>query len=211
MDDDCLFCSVNRDPEDTLEWYDRPILRDHGTGAAIAALGSFVPGYVLVAPAWHLSSVQGLPINVVSGFIRFLTEVIDLVSARYGPCTLFEHGSCRSSERRRSACITHAHIHVIPGRYSLDALELPVRLFDDLTSFTTVPATERYDGYLMYREPQGPVCYAADLGISQYFRRHVAAVLGAADDWDYALFPNWDNMRHTVQELTSTPAKMRIQ
>jgi diadenosine tetraphosphate (Ap4A) HIT family hydrolase len=208
--DDCLFCSVHHTPDDDLVWHDRPIVRDPGVGIAIAAMGSFVPGYVLAAPAWHLSSVQGLPTHVVSGFIGFLTAVVERVTARYGPCTVFEHGSCRSTERRRSACITHAHVHVIPGRYSLSALELPVRSFDDLSAFASVPVQERHDGYLMYQEPQEPVSYTADLGVSQYFRRHIAATLGAADDWDYALFPHWDNMRHTIRELVSAPTTMRI-
>jgi diadenosine tetraphosphate (Ap4A) HIT family hydrolase len=73
-DDDCLFCSVNHDPDDALEWYDRPIFREQDVGVVIAALGSFVPGYVLVAPTGHLSSIQGLPPNARSEFIRFLPK-----------------------------------------------------------------------------------------------------------------------------------------
>ncbi|GGM05263.1 hypothetical protein GCM10007977_002980 [Dactylosporangium sucinum] len=210
VDDDCLFCSVNHESDEALEWYDRPIVREPGVGVAITALGSFVPGYLLVAPAWHLSSVQGLPMSVVSGFIDFLTQVVDHVEAAFGPCTVFEHGSCRSSERRRSACLTHAHAHVIPGRYSLGSLRLPVRVFDDFAAFAALPVQDRLDGYLMYREPDGPVCYAEDLGVSQYFRRHIAATLGAADDWDYAVFPHWDNMRLSIRELMSTPTRIGI-
>jgi diadenosine tetraphosphate (Ap4A) HIT family hydrolase len=209
-DDDCLFCSVNQDPADRMEWYDRPLWRADGVGVAIPALGAFVPGYVLATPAHHLSSVQGLPTGTALEFLDFLGAVVDAVTTRYGPCTLFEHGSCQTAERRRSACITHAHVHVVPGRYGMDGLGLVAQAFENLDAFASQPVQQRLDGYLMYQEADGPVQYAADLGLSQFFRRHIATVLGAADDWDYAVFPNWDNIRQTVHDLTSSPIRMRI-
>jgi hypothetical protein len=56
----------------------------------------------------------------------------------------------------------------------------------------------------MYREPGGPVQYSPDAGISQYFRRHIARMLGRPDDWDYALFPHWDNIRTTQNDFSAT-------
>ena len=50
----------------------------------------------------------------------------------------------------------------------------------------------------MYREPGGLVQYSPDEGVSQYFRRHIARMLGRPDDWDYALFPQWENIRATL-------------
>jgi hypothetical protein len=63
------------------------------------------------------------------------------------------------------------------------------------------------DGYLMYREPGGLVQYSSDVGVSQYFRRHIARMLGCPDDWDYALFPQWENIRATQETFPCSPVR----
>lgn len=206
IDEHCLFCSVNNDPEEALSWYDKPLIRASDIGVVIPAVGAFVPGYLLVAPTVHLSSVQGLPSSRRPAFIDFVDRAVGHVEARYGPCTVFEHGSCRQSERRRSACLTHAHVHIVPGCYSFDLLRLPVHEFRTLAEFSEAPADRRTDGYLMYREPGGLVCYGRDLGVSQYFRRHIATMLGSPDAWDYALFPHMENIRTTIDDLAGVPS-----
>jgi hypothetical protein len=198
---------VYHDPEDSLSWYDQPLFRSPGVGVAIPAVGAFLPGYLLASPVVHLSSVQGLPAASRARFVDFVEQVAAQVCERYGQSTIFEHGSCRQSERRRSACLTHAHVHIVPGCYSFDLLRLPVQQeFLSLKEFSEAPAVGRLDGYLMYREPGGPVCYSRDLGISQFFRRHIASVRGTPDDWDYALFPHFANIRATIDDLTVTRA-----
>jgi hypothetical protein len=148
-----------------------------------------------------MSSVQGLPPNAARDFAAFVSVVVERVKSTYGPVTIFEHGSCRSEERRRSACLTHSHIHIIPGKYSFDTLGLPAKMYGQLSDIWKEPASKRADGYLMYREPGGPIFYAPDVGVSQYFRRHIARVLGCPDEWDYAVFPRWRNVRDTQTEL----------
>lgn len=201
---DCLFCAAYGATATDLPWYDRPLVRRPDVGVTIAGVGAFVPGYVLVAPAEHKSSMQGLPPPEGRRFVEFVHAVVRCVESRFGPATIFEHGSCRSEERRRSACITHSHIHVIPGRYSFDMLGLDKREYAELVDLVEVPRLQRADGYLMYREPGRPVCYAPDMGVSQFFRRHIARVLGVAEEWDYALYPRWEHVRITQSELAKT-------
>jgi diadenosine tetraphosphate (Ap4A) HIT family hydrolase len=203
IDDHCLFCAVEEDPVDTLAWYDHPLYRRSDVGVAIAAVGAFTPGYVLVSPTTHVSSTQTLPMPDAALFLNFLDAVVSRVEARFGGCSIFEHGSCRAEERRRSACITHAHVHIVPGAYSFDSLGLPVKTYHELFEIMDLPRPERLDGYLMYREPGGLVSRCSDVGVSQYFRRHIAAVRGYPDEWDYALFPRWEHVRATQEALTS--------
>lgn len=204
---DCLFCQVYAADDQELPWYDRPLIRQDEVGVAMCAVGAFVPGYVLISPAQHESSVQALAAEAAPGFLTFVDRVVDAVEQMYGPSTLFEHGSCRAEERQRSACITHSHIHVLPGAYSFNLLGLPVRPLGTLAGLVNVPPAERADGYLMYREPGGLVQYSPDEGVSQYFRRHIARMLGRPDDWDYALFPQWENIRATLDAFPRSPVQ----
>jgi diadenosine tetraphosphate (Ap4A) HIT family hydrolase len=210
---DCLFCQVNAADDQQLPWHDRPLIRQDRIGVAMCAVGAFVPGYVLISPAQHESSVQALAAEAAPDFLAFVDSVVDAVEHIYGPTTLFEHGSCRAAERRRSACITHSHIHVLPGVYSFNRLGLPARSLGTLADLGKIPPAERADGYLMYREPGGSVQYSPDAGISQYFRRHIARALGRPDDWDYALFPHWENIRATQAAFSPalTPPLPRIE
>jgi diadenosine tetraphosphate (Ap4A) HIT family hydrolase len=194
---DCLFCHVYATDDPELPWYDRPLIRQDQVGVAMCAVGSFVPGYVLISPAQHESSVQALAAEAAPDFLKFVDRVVDTIEGMYGPSTLFEHGSCRAEERQRSACITHSHIHVVPGTYSFNQLALPTRPLGKLADLVDVPSAEREDGYLMYREPGGLVQYSSDAGVSQFFRRHIARMLGRPDDWDYALFPQRENIQAT--------------
>ncbi|MBU2665981.1 hypothetical protein KOI35_20935 [Actinoplanes bogorensis] len=204
---DCLFCEVYATDDQALPWYDRALIRQNQVGVAMCAVGAFVPGYLLISPAQHESSVQALATSAAPDFLIFVDRVVAEVERMYGPSTLFEHGSCRAEERRRSACITHSHIHVVPGAYSFDLLGLPVRPLGTLADLVKVPAAERADGYLMYREPGGLVQYSPDAAVSQYFRRHIARMLGRPDEWDYALFPQWQNVRATQDDFWRTPAQ----
>ena len=206
-DDTCLFCQVYAANDQELPWYDRPLMRQHEVGVAVCAVGAFVPGYILISPAQHESSVQALAAAAAPVFLAFVDRVVEAVERMYGPSTLFEHGSCRAAERRRSACITHSHIHVVPGAYSFNLLRLPVRSLGTLADLVNVPPGERADGYLMYREPGGLVQYSPDAGVSQYFRRHIAWMLGRSDEWDYALFPQWEHIRATQDSFPSSSVR----
>ncbi len=203
--DSCFLCSAQSLDED-VPWYDRPIMQSENVGTAVCAVGALVPGYLLVSPVQHESSVQSLTRPTAVAFLDFLAEVQATVERQFGPTTIFEHGSCRSEERRRSACITHSHVHIVPGSYALERLSLPVRRFKTLTGIVDIPRAERNQGYLMYREPDGMVCYAPDAGISQFFRRHIAKMLGRPEEWDYALFPDWANLRATQDVLRPASA-----
>jgi hypothetical protein len=76
-----------------------------------------------------------------------------------------------------------------------------VRTYGKLSELATMPQSQRLDGYLMYREPDGVLCYSGDVGVSQYFRRYIAGALGRPDEWDYAVFPEWENVRMTQEAL----------
>jgi diadenosine tetraphosphate (Ap4A) HIT family hydrolase len=196
---DCLFCNVLRQPPSGLPWHDRPLARMPDVGAVIAGLGAFVPGYVLVFPEQHIESSLQMGARTHQAFSDLLWSTVERVAAIFGPPTVFEHGTCPGGSQRRSACIDHAHMHVIPGSYDLARkASLPRQ-----TAYHGTMPTPRGPraGYLFLQEPAASPLYTHDPGISQFFRRQIAGVLGEPDDWDYLLFPRWDNVRETVMRF----------
>jgi diadenosine tetraphosphate (Ap4A) HIT family hydrolase len=203
----CLFCAIVLEDRASLPWYDQPLMEAQGIALAVAGIGAFVPGYTLVATSTHVRSTQNLARARQPKFNEFLTIVIQRVEAHFGPVTVFEHGSCGDSRNRSSACIEHAHIQIIPGNYSFASLGLTVSTFRSFADFLS--STNINEGYLMYREPGGPICYATDVGMSQFFRRHIARHLGIDEEWDYALFPRWGFVRQTLDVIENETCASR--
>jgi diadenosine tetraphosphate (Ap4A) HIT family hydrolase len=197
--EDCLFCQVLRVSSDELPWHDKILGRAPEVGAVIAGLGAFVPGYVLVFPEEHTEST--LRVRPRERFLEFVDQAVSRVTAVFGPATIFEHGSCATPNARRSACLDHAHLHVLPGSYGLagSMQQRSARLLNDIDH--ALKSLEPADGYLYLREPSGAVWYAPDPRVSQYFRRMVADYLNAPDEWDYLMFPRLDNVRETIHRF----------
>jgi diadenosine tetraphosphate (Ap4A) HIT family hydrolase len=195
---DCLFCQVVSVPWKRLRWFDRPLAHIPGIGGVIAGLGAFVPGYVLVFPEQHIESVLQVPRDIAVPFGNLLQGTVEAVRSTFGPPTLFEHGSCLRKDTRRSACLDHAHVHVLPGTYDLNS-----QLVDAIgeTAHLSDATALECSGYLFLQEPMARPIYSPDPGVSQFFRRHIARTLGIADAWDYLLFPRMENVSETISQL----------
>ncbi len=193
---DCLFCQVLNVPPQDLRWHDRPLTRVPGIGAVIPGLGAFVPGYVLVFPEQHVASTLRVSRDTYPEFNDLLRRTASLVEASFGPVTVFEHGSCSRIDQRRSACLEHAHAHILPGVYGLSSAIVSPR-YDIRSCLTGALDTDL--GYLLLDEPPVGPRYGADPGVSQYLRRCIAAKLDIPDEWDYLLFPRLDNVHETVR------------
>jgi diadenosine tetraphosphate (Ap4A) HIT family hydrolase len=198
---DCLFCRVVSRSGEDLPWHDQPLVHMPGVGAVIPGLGAFVPGYVLIFPQEHVESILEIPPSVSRQFSELVMRTTKAVSKAFGPATVFEHGSCSRAEIRRSACLDHAHLQILPGSYGLRNKALSSAA---LVQSDRVEAAKKLKdaGYVYLHEPQCEPIYAADPGISQFFRRAIAANLNISDEWDYLLFPRLANVRHTITGLS---------
>jgi diadenosine tetraphosphate (Ap4A) HIT family hydrolase len=196
---ECLFCEIITTPVRLLAWYDQPILRVPGVGAVIPALGAFVPGYVLVFPELHVRSRLAVPRYELTAFEDLVTRAVSAVRRVFGELTVFEHGSCDRADVRRSACMDHAHVHLMPGSYDLSR-HVPSwsGSTSDVSNLRAVP--DRI-GYLYLQEPDSAPRFGEDPGVSQFFRRKVATYLGVDDEWDYLLYPRLGHVRQTIERL----------
>lgn len=197
--EDCLFCEATTLPPEDLRWHDRPLVTVPGVGAVIPGLGAFVPGYVLIFPLQHVTSTLEIPRKSAGAFATLVTKVVAVIGATFGATTVFEHGSCAAEGGRRSACLDHAHVQVLPGSYELSH---DVAVTQAARRTPTSPSYGLSSpGYLFLHEPNAEPVYLIDPGSSQFFRRRIAAKLRVADEWDYLLFPRLDNVRETIMHL----------
>jgi diadenosine tetraphosphate (Ap4A) HIT family hydrolase len=196
--EDCLFCNIQSVPPESLPWHDRPLARIPGVGGVIAGLGAFVPGYVLVFPEQHVESVLRIRQETSAAFRDLIQRTARAVQSAFGPPTLFEHGSCPREGVRRSACLDHAHIHILPGSYDLRS---HVTSRGGSQGRSVNERTLDEGGYLFLHEPMMRPIYGCDPGMSQFFRRQIATALSIPDEWDYLLFPRLENVSRTIKYL----------
>jgi len=182
-----------------MRWHDRPLLLEEGVGAVVAGVGAFLPGYVLVAPSQHVAALSGIPEPSRDAFVRFLLGFVDDMESGLGEVSVWEHGGS-STDARSSACVFHAHLHVMPGRFNppRDIPASGIEYRDGLAEFLHDSRRWLDRPYLLFGQPGGPCWVATDLGVSQYFRRHIARVLDLDEEWDYAAAPRYDVVRSTV-------------
>jgi diadenosine tetraphosphate (Ap4A) HIT family hydrolase len=186
-------------PLEDLRWHDRPLVTVPGVGAVIPGLGAFVPGYVLIFPPQHVRSTLEIPSKSAAAFARLVNKVVAVIRATFGPTTVFEHGTCAQEGVRRSACLDHAHLQVLPGSYGL----IHDLVVAKATGCTPSPPGRSFNSssYLFLDEPDKDPIYLVDPGLSQFFRRRIAAKLRVGDEWDYLLFPRLENVRETMNRL----------
>ena len=196
--EDCFICRAMHDREPP--WTDQPLLLRRGRGCVLPGVGSLVAGYVLISPADHVPNLCSTAPE--SGFPEFLRQALSRLGDHLGEVTYWEHGGVSAPSFPTSACVDHAHLHVVPGSYGL---RLPTRATVDasdvFTMLTEHAAAWRERPYLMLGSTRGQCTLTEDVGIPQYFRRQLAATVGEPDLWDYAAFPGEANIRATLTLL----------
>lgn len=200
---DCFACNSLRGTGD-IPWTDRPLLFDPRYGGILPGVGALVPGYVLLCPNEHLPNFSATASE--PKMIAFTEHMLDFLSERMGSLTYFEHGGEGTNSMPTSACVDHAHIHVVPGRIPL---EMPAegKRYANLADFLADRDPDWVKGpYLMLGHTDGECQVSEDIGVSQYFRRQLARRVNHADCWDYAAVPMLDQVQKTIEMLIGAGA-----
>jgi hypothetical protein len=119
--------------------------------------------------------------------LRFLAEVVSYLEERMGPLTFWEHASSKERTGPQSACIEHAHLNIVAGELRMPEPPMAERfakLSDALNANTSIAAAE---GYLLLGGTGRETRVGRDTGVSQYYRREWARLIGRRDHWDYVV------------------------
>ena len=184
----------------------RPGLDDFNTVVASFAdcrltptVGMFVEGYFLLIANTHITSFAHLPEQALSNVEEQINDIAAAYAPNFGPYLTFEHGSAGEEASGRSACIEHAHIHLIPvADVAGDYLrrKLAWRVIPSLAGLAAFSKQNYFHlalrgEHLILPNPNFP---------SQWVRREVASVLGA-DNWDWAAYAGKRELKQTLSRI----------
>ncbi len=193
----CVFCTVVGGSVDERPPHDR-ILYSSRHFALVPALGSLVPGHLLLVSREHARSFAAMGTAILSEyemvFLRYCRHL------RVNPWDVLEAEHGATSADRAGSCIEHVHVNLLPGLIDcadvLDSLLPPLPNIGSLDQLATVEVP-----YALTRTRQALRVYDATGAPSQFIRRRICERLGR-DDWDWALFPGHDNIRKTLAMWT---------
>lgn len=160
--------------------------------AVVVDLSPLMIGHLLILPREHYLSFANLPLALIAEFQEVVARIAPLYSITFGNFTFLEHGSSPADDR--SACITHAHLHMVPLAYSSvrDRMEADGLSGITLDSYQSLPSSGFSSAaYYLAGEPDRLVAFRPfPHPPRQYIRSVIGRVLGMRDpEWDYSLFP----------------------
>lgn len=200
--DKCFLCLTASGIVD-IPWMDRPLWLDPRRGLLVPGLGGLAVGYVLLSPISHDPSLRARVMRADGGrgFMEFTDEVLEFLGERLGDLTYWEHGGTDVSTDRQSACVDHAHLHIVAGHLPLPMPPDRVTHSGLRQALTWLADSEVSNPYLLMGYSSGPCFTGGDVGLSQYYRREWAKIIGRADDWDYLISSAPDVTRQTIESI----------
>jgi len=174
---------------------------------AIVGYGAITPGYILLMPNAHYENLSQITGDEWQDFLFLKSIIHSHIRHVYGGVVFFEHGALGTCRVSSGACIDHAHLHSVPA-FDVD---LEDELADGLseTRIATMDALQTLPGnvdrYLFLENNSGEMCvYQSNKPVpSQFFRRIWAKANGKSEEYDFALFPEFANMRITYDNFKS--------
>ncbi len=199
---DCSFCQKFGDfmkpAQSPTRWYDEA-LSETTHFKALAAIGAFSPGYMMIVTKGHLASMASIPDSWCDEFLEFRAGIAEVLHGLYGPVSIFEHANQQVAISSGS-CIDHAHIHLCPTVPGL--ADRFASAFAVITADNFLAAREKLkDRSYVYLEELGDAPRVAILTNpipSQTIRRLIAADRGIPDEWDWAVSPNLHHVAATI-------------
>ncbi|MBI4676194.1 MAG: HIT domain-containing protein [Elusimicrobia bacterium] len=178
------------------------IVRETDNFVVLPTIGQIVEGYLLVLPKAHCLSLGHIPKENYRELEMLKDETVAVLSRVYCRPILFEHGAV-SATRKGGACVTHAHLHVVPA--DVDLLpridhRMPRRSLGGLSELKV--QVERGIPYLFYETRGGDrFVFDACRLPSQYLRRLLAIEVGAEYKWDWKAHSGLQELTSVLQRL----------
>lgn len=203
----CCFCDSLKTAGANAPW--DTVLHDSGNFTIVPTKGALVPGWLLVVAKRHALCVGALSSPELDELKSCLAFARDLVQKNFGAPTIFEHGPSRAGTTIGCG-IDHVHAHVVPLQFSLRKAVNDRFPRVEWKPIVDIAATrslfELRQGYGLVEEPNEERMYwcSPPVGVSQMFRRAIAAEIGIPDEFDYRTHPHHSIVMQTLALLPQT-------
>jgi len=199
---ECIFCDIlTKDTNlitNTVLWEDSDFY-------IVPALGCFVSGYILIVSKKHIYSMSYLTSEEQKKLEVIIENLCNKYMAEYGVEPLvFEHGAAYDCANRSACCVFHAHMHVVPHRFSsLDKMSEALSL-SLVNSFELFTQKCNSHSYLFFRDNKANMyirIFDKDVSPSQIIRKWIANDLGIPHEWDWRVNSFSRNIYRTVIDV----------
>lgn len=193
----CALCrAVDEGSSEVRRVYDTHLTHSEHF-VVLPSVGPITVGHVMVVSRHHAPNLAAMGKGIIDEY-KSLVERISYRSG-FGELLEGEHGAAEDSPG--GACITHAHVNLIPGfahRVNEVQLDLPNLEIDyELRNLRADAAP-----YILLRGGRTVQLYSAYNVPSQLIRRVLFAKIGR-DDWDWAAYPNLSVVHQTLERWSN--------
>ena len=174
----------------------------------VPTIGAIVPDWLLVVPRTCTLSLAGATAEVRRSVLD-LAEAVSLRVGRPEKTVYFEHGPATSGSTVGCG-VDQAHLHVLNTEFNV----LEMALADDSVDWSLTDGGDpwaRLAGTEYYFIQSNGRAYMGSPRVpqSQYFRKHIACAAGVPWQWDYKLWPNYENVRRTYERFCGLEAAVK--
>ncbi len=221
----CDFCRIALGDEEFLDGGKlmRRVVFGSDNFVVFASLGALVEGYFLIATKGHYENMASIPPGMYSELDSIISQTIGMQEKAFGGKTiLFEHGTTGSAPngnpqgnskrqgRTVHACYDHAHLHAIANMDDIiREVEKKAGPMQEFESWEELEVEYAKSGeYFLYVSPAGKRFMtggSVEKGCgreipSQMGRMIVATKKGMPEEYDWAVFPHYEEMRITQKK-----------
>ncbi len=205
--DQCHFCEhFWSTARGRLEPWDT-VLAQTDDCVVVPTKGALVPGWLLVIPKVHALRSMDLGERDSNSLWESVELAVDIVERNFGPATILEHGPVRHGSALGCG-MDHVHMHVLPLPFSFtQELRTEPSVSGWMPNRVEASQSISLGEYVLVQEPGELITLALiDNPSRQLARQLIARKLGIAEQYDYAIFPQRDNVERTLDCIRESAA-----
>lgn len=193
----CRFCNIVKKNDVSLI-YDT-VLYKTDNFLVIPALGSLVPGYVMIISCKHIHSMAYLSNIELDELTSLITYIKKYITYKFNVTPiLFEHGSAVGCFEKSANSVDHAHLHIVPIKLNKEAKIIQSSDLFKISNLKTIKAYKD-NPYLLYINNKNTFYLSQKESLpSQYMRMWIAEEVGIPLKWDWKKFEFIENINKTI-------------